>query len=220
MRSVAALLIGLFALPAFAADIAGEPIVVDGNTIEIDGQRIILHGIDAPESKQVCKADGHSWPCGEHATSALANAIGRTWVECDKKEATKDGRTVAVCRAGGPKGMVLNAHMVAEGMALAYRTVSEEYVTQEDAAKQAKKGLWRGEFTKPWDWRRGVRLASNMPTDKPCQIKGNIGEKGVRIYHMPNGRYYNRTKINRLKGERWFCSEAQAKAAGWRRSKR
>ena len=52
-----------------------------------------------------------------------------------------------------------------------------------------------------------------------CAIKGNISRDGARIYHVPGGRYYERTRINRSKGERWFCSEAQARAAGWRRSR-
>ncbi len=207
-------------LTAQAAEITGKPDIIDGDTIEIAGQRIVLHGIDAPEPKQICKADGHAWQCGEHATFALANVIGRTWVECDIKGTDNRDRIVAVCRVGGPKGKDLSAHMVAEGMALADRKTSGEYVKQEEAAKAAGKGLWRGEFTKPWDWRRGVRLSSNMPTDMPCQIKGEINENGARIYHMPTDRTYRRTKIDRGRGERWFCSEDQAQAAGWQRSER
>ncbi len=43
---------------------------------------------------------------------------------------------------------------------------------------------------------------------------------GERIYHVPGGAYYDRTKISPAKGERWFCTEEEAQAAGWRRSKR
>lgn len=53
-----------------------------------------------------------------------------------------------------------------------------------------------------------------------CVIKGNISDRGERIYHVPGGEFYSRTRINPAKGERWFCSEADARAAGWRRSKR
>jgi hypothetical protein len=52
-----------------------------------------------------------------------------------------------------------------------------------------------------------------------CLIKGNISDKGERIYHVPGGRYYDATVIELSKGERWFCSEAEARAAGWRKSK-
>jgi hypothetical protein len=52
-----------------------------------------------------------------------------------------------------------------------------------------------------------------------CLIKGNISTRGERIYHPPGCRYYNATKIDPARGERWFCSEAEAVAAGWRRTK-
>ncbi|KKC39433.1 hypothetical protein WH87_04270 [Devosia epidermidihirudinis] len=52
-----------------------------------------------------------------------------------------------------------------------------------------------------------------------CNIKGNINTRGERIYHVPGQRYYNDTKISASHGERWFCTEAEARAAGWRRSK-
>ena len=53
-----------------------------------------------------------------------------------------------------------------------------------------------------------------------CVIKGNVAASGERIYHVPGGEYYAVTRVNPAKGERWFCSEAEARAAGWRRSKR
>lgn len=61
--------------------------------------------------------------------------------------------------------------------------------------------------------------AAQAPSAKPCQIKGNISSKGERIHHPPGCRYYNATVIDTARGERWFCSEAEAVAAGWRRTK-
>jgi endonuclease YncB( thermonuclease family) len=52
-----------------------------------------------------------------------------------------------------------------------------------------------------------------------CDIKGNINGRGQRIYHVPGGRYYGETQIDTRAGERWFCSEQEARAAGWRRSR-
>lgn len=52
-----------------------------------------------------------------------------------------------------------------------------------------------------------------------CNIKGNVNTRGERIYHVPGQKYYNDTEISRSHGERWFCSEEEARAAGWRRSK-
>ena len=53
-----------------------------------------------------------------------------------------------------------------------------------------------------------------------CDIKGNIASDGEKIYHLPGQQYYGVTKISTSKGERWFCSEADAVAAGWRKSQR
>lgn len=69
-----------------------------------------------------------------------------------------------------------------------------------------------------------LALAAAVPAmaqDKPgCLIKGNVSTSGERIYHVPGGAFYNATVIDPKRGERWFCSEAEARAAGWRRSKR
>ena len=151
----------------------------------------------------------------------MADMVGTSWVDCVERDKDRYGRIVAGCRVGGPKGKDLNAAMVAEGWALAYRHYSKDYVAAENAAKAAGAGLWRGRFIAPWEWRRGARLAVEAANDnRECQIKGNISSKGERIYHIPGGAYHSRTKINEAAGERWFCTEDEARAAGWRRSKR
>ena len=89
------------------------------------------------------------------------------------------------------------------------------------SAKAARRGLWAGQFVPPWDWRRGKRLVSETAVnDNPpgCRIKGNIGSKGDRIYHIPGGCWYDSTVITISKGEGWFCSEEEARGAGWRRA--
>lgn len=206
-------------LPGLAvADISGPAKVIDGDTIKIRGARIRLHGIDAPESVQVCQAEGKSYRCGTSATLALARRIGNRSVSCDERDKDRYGRVVAVCRAGGED---LNGWLVSEGLALAYQRYSTDYVGQERAAREARRGLWRGEFVKPWQWRKGKRMAGEKAADAApgtCRIKWNISRNGKRIYHLPSGRYYAATKINEGKGERWFCSESEAKDAGWRRS--
>ena len=67
-----------------------------------------------------------------------------------------------------------------------------------------------------------TKKSTNTSTNNKsnCKIKGNINSKGEKIYHVPGGAYYNKTGVNQSKGERWFCSEAEAQRAGWRRSKR
>ena len=152
-KLVAALLL---LVPSVAvADITGKPRVIDGDTIEIAGERIRLHGIDAPESKQTCiDGDGKKWRCGQDATFALANLIGNHWITCKGDERDRYGRLIAVCYAGPYD---LNAMIVQRGWALAYRRYSMDYVDEEADAKVHKEGLWRGEFVPPWEWRRGKR---------------------------------------------------------------
>ncbi len=83
-----------------------------------------------------------------------------------------------------------------------------------------RRGIWATEFVKPWAWRRGKRLAANDNAPTRCKIKGNINASGERIYHMPSQQAYNVTRIDSDAGERWFCSESEAKAAGWRKALR
>ena len=212
-------LVALLSFPsqASATDLVGQATVIDGDTIEIHGQRIRLHGIDAPESKQICISGGEKYRCGQRAALALSNRIGRGTVTCQAKDTDRYGRVVAVCFKGQEN---LNGWLVSQGLAVAYRRYSHAYVGQESAAKAASNGLWSGDFTMPWHWRRGQRLDFEQTSTPPgdCVVKGNISSKGARIYHVPGGRWYDRTKIDEAKGERFFCSEADATAAGWRRS--
>ena len=73
---------------------------------------------------------------------------------CRRKDIDRYGRIVAVCWIGSDN---LNAWMVWQGWAVAYRRFSTDYVLHEDAAKKARRGLWRGEFHMPWDWRSARR---------------------------------------------------------------
>ena len=215
-----------FGQQSSGATLSGSARVIDGDTLEIRGMRIRLHGIDAPESAQRCRDAGRSWPCGREATRALSGRIAGRPVVCEERDRDRYGRSVAVCRAGGED---VNAWMATAGWAFAYRQYSRSYVAEERAAQAAGRGIWRGDVVPPWDWRKGKRLAGaggdadtgteTQQGSARCAIKGNISQDGSRIYHVPGGRYYERTRINRSKGERWFCSEAEARAAGWRRSR-
>jgi endonuclease YncB( thermonuclease family) len=219
LRQIVLAIAVLLSAPATAlAATSGPARVIDGDTIDVSGQRIRLHGIDTPEVEQSCQRGGVSWLCGAEATKTLKGLIRGSDVSCSERDQDRYGRIVAVCYANGRD---LNAAMVLLGLALAYRKYSDDYIGQEVSAKAAGRGLWGGQFVPPWDWRRGKRLASEAAAnDNPrgCRIKGNIGSKGDRIYHMPGGRWYARTVITVTKGERWFCSEAEAKGAGWRRA--
>ena len=135
--------------------VSGIATVIDGDTLEVHGRRIRLHGIDAPESGQTCTtAAGRTWRCGRRAALALAVHIGRTPVRCTPRGSDRYGRMIAVCRLGGED---LNGWMVAQGLALAYRRYSRDYVADEARARAARRGIWQGTFIAPRDWRRGKR---------------------------------------------------------------
>ena len=148
----ALLLVFLAIGPAFAQDLTvGVASVIDGDTIEIHGQRIRLFGIDAPESNQLCvRPTGERWRCGQQASFALADRIGRTTVICQPRDLDRYGRVVAVCFEGNED---LNRWMVASGWAVAFRRYSLDYVPDEAAARRIQVNIWSGAFDMPWDWR-------------------------------------------------------------------
>ena len=96
-----------------------------------------------------------TWPCGKNATDALSAFIGGVPVRCEGQGTDRYGRTIAACTVQGED---VQAWMVLNGWALAYRRYSTEYVGEEAAAQDARAGIWRGEFVPPWEWRSGVRL--------------------------------------------------------------
>jgi len=126
--------------------------VVDGDTLDIGGHRVRLHGIDAPEIAQTCTADRRRYHCGVRARQVLIRLIHeRGGPVCDVGDFDSYGRYLGVCRDA--QGRDLNAAMVEAGWALAYRQYSEAYVAQEARARKAKAGMWAGQFTPPWEWR-------------------------------------------------------------------
>lgn len=216
-----------------AAEITGRVSkFIDGDSFEIGGDRVRLFGIDAPEGRQDCRRNNQPWRCGNDAAAKLRSLVQGATLRCTPRDTDEYGRSVSVCKNGNTD---INAEMVRAGLALAYRRYSNAYVDEENEARSAKRGLWAGEFTAPWDYRRESReetprpqqqsaprtaagggAPATQPPNSRCAIKGNINQRGDHIYHMPGSDSYDITVIDERSGERWFCSEAEARAAGWR----
>lgn len=200
---------------AGGASISGPASVVDGDTLRIGAVSIRIHGIDAPEHGQNCNLpNGRQWACGQSATNHMARLTAKKQVECRPVETDRYGRIVAKCTAGG---VDLAQDMVLNGLAWAYQQYSRDYVRVEASARSERRGVWQAQTMPAWDYRKaGWDSASANNASDTCPIKGNISRSGERIYHMPWSPAYARTRIDTSQGERWFCTEAEAVAAGWR----
>lgn len=221
MKSSGLLLLGvlccLLTKAAAAGQLAGTAHVTNGDTVDWREDRQVF-GVDAPELGQKCEGPRELLHCGKLAAIFLGDRIEGQQIECVVSTIDEFGRTVASCRHQGED---LSGWLVREGYALAFVRYSDRYVADEAAARERQAGLWAATVEPPWEYRARRWAASGEEAPDSCRIKGNISrESGDRIYHAPWSPHYNRTRISVEHGERWFCTEAEALAAGWRPPKR
>ena len=222
---VMTLLVGL----AMAGDqpIYGIAVAGDGDSFRIGETRFRLSGIDAPEFDQTCSRGGEQWACGQVASEQLAKLITGRDVKCVSQGTDTFGRVLAKCTAGG---IDVNRAMVAAGYAVAFRRYSTDYVSAEDTARNNRRGIWSGTFEMPSEVRAASRQSA--PARRPalvarsgpsrslaspsnsCAVKGNHSRRGEWIYHVPGMPYYEQTRPEAV-----FCSEAEARSAGYRRAR-
>jgi endonuclease YncB( thermonuclease family) len=225
---------------AQAADLTGPAKVRGGDAILIANMRVRLGGIDAPSVDQLClNSQGERWTCGAAARDELIkHTENKMWTCHTSTAADRRGRLVARCEVDGED---IQKWIVRNGWALSYVRFSHDYDQDEKAARDAKAGMWQGAFIAPWDWRvrnkkttilgatrppetaNAILLASASGAVAPspeCTIKGNVNSAGECIYHTPKSRWYARIEMNISKGTRWFCSVAEAEAAGCRETRR
>lgn len=210
-------------LPTFASlpsitglpDISGRARAISGDTIRIDGRLIRLSGIEAPEVIQMCKdRRRRNWRCGRRARAALRQLVRRRKTECTSVSEIDGGRLQATCTVGGED---LAAQMVRKGYAFSEGGLLTSYASDETAAKDALRGVWRGEALRPSEFRaKRWQLASRSAPDG-CPIKGRVVRK-TKVYVLPWALDYRQVRVRAKLGERWFCSEADATNAGFRPS--
>ena len=156
---IAALLLQAVIQPVAAADqpfsIQGELSVTrvsDGDSLRSGPLKIRLHGIDAPELKQTCTdSTGATWACGRAARDAVSEITKAVPLRCALMDVDRYGRLIMRCFAGDTD---IAEHLVENGLALAYRRYSTDYVAAETIARDRGLGVWAGTFEAPWDWRR------------------------------------------------------------------
>ncbi len=157
-----------------AQEFVGRPQVIDAGTLDFSGRRVRLFGIDAPDLTQTCRLPGQVgaqvgaqvggqvadlvWTCGRDARWAAVNRIYPHWVSWEERGRDPQGAEVAICYLAGFGQHELNVWLVAQGWALAAPGAPEAYTAAQATAEAAGRGLWRGEFLRPSEWRQGKRL--------------------------------------------------------------
>jgi endonuclease YncB( thermonuclease family) len=233
----------ILAIFAASQSFAASPIVRDGGTIELTNATYRLDGIDAPAFDQLCIDDhADSWTCGVEARDQLASLIGGREVHCEDlgTDVTTRNRHVGVCTVEG-QTLSLNQLLVRQGFALNFEPSAKGRFREDEAgAKDDRRGLWKGCFAAPQEFRAGRKdgalLGGSCRADKDreirevlfpeypamppgCSIKGKFALRArvtgnLGIYHLQACRSYPAL----TKPDRWFCSEDDAKAAGFRKA--
>ncbi|HXN67920.1 MAG TPA: thermonuclease family protein [Bradyrhizobium sp.] len=235
-------LILILAIISASQCLAASAIVRDGGTLQLGDVTYRLDGIDAPELDQIC-IDEHAdaWACGVEAREQLAKLIGDRQVRCeDLGPGPYKKRHIGACSVEG-ESAGLNALVVRQGLALNFEPYARgRFKDDEAGARDQRRGLWRGCFVAPREFRRGKKdgalLGDSCRSDKDreiravlfpddpvmppgCSIKGKLAVRArftgnVGVYHLQGCRSYPAL----TKPDRWFCSEDDAQAAGFRRA--
>lgn len=178
--------------------------VIDGDTIKLnDGRRIRYISIDAPEEEKCFAQEA------KKINSDLVSSK-KVRIEMDTNEMDRFGRYLAyVYVQKGEEEVFVNETLLAEGAGEFFLdTVNLHYqdllVQAAEQAHEKKKGLWQ---------------TCALNAKEGCQIKGNVDRLDKRWYHLPSFRHYEATEINLEHGDRWFCTEEDAQAAGFERAR-
>lgn len=180
MKRLLAIGLALTPLPALAQDISGSARATDGDTLNMAGIIIRLHGIDAPELNQTCTRQGQSWECGKEASAKLAQFVSGVNLRCEQRDIDDYDRIVANCKAGQ---VDLGQAMVEAGLAVALPQFSERYLAAEARAKELGIGIWGGEFQLPADYR-----AANPRAYRPRPQASTVRQPVISP--APSGVYY------------------------------
>jgi endonuclease YncB( thermonuclease family) len=197
--------------------IEGRAQALTGDTLRIGGTTIRLAGVEAPEAEQRCGQGGRQWKCGAAAQQALSRAVSGQRVRCAPDGTDAAGLALAHCTAGDTD---INAELVRKGHVFAEQSFFARYASQEREARSAKVGLWiAGEAERPSDYRAKAWEEAKRRAPDGCPIKGMVRD-GDRVYLLPGTPDYERGRVQASRGGRWFCSEHDARTAGFKAASR
>jgi endonuclease YncB( thermonuclease family) len=244
IRSALPLIVLLAATALLANPVwAASPIVRDANTIQLGDVTYRLDGVDAPELDQVC-IDDHAdpWSCGVDARDQLTKLVGGHAIRCDDLGPDKAHRKrhLGLCTVEG-ETVSLNQQLIRLGFAMNFQpSAKSQFDKDQAAAKDDRKGIWKGCFVAPQEFRlgkkdgallggacradkdreiRSVLFPEDLAMPPRCSIKGKFAVRArvtgnVGIYHLQGCRSYPAL----TQPDRWFCSEDDAQAEGFRRA--
>ena len=237
------LLVLLLAVVAANAAWAASPVVRDGGTLQQGDVTYRLDGIDVPELDQMCIDDhADAWACGVEARDQLVKLIGDKAIRCGDlgTDPAYKKRRIGICTVEGETAS-LNQLLVRQGFALNFDPAGKGRFREDEAgAKDNHRGLWKGCFAAPQEFRRGRKdgslLGDSCRSDKDreiravlfpdhpvmppaCSIKGKFAARArftgnIGVYHLQSCRSYP----GLTRPDRWFCTEEDAQAAGFRKA--
>lgn len=197
--------------------IEGSAVAVSGDRLRIAGRVISLAGIEAPEREQTCQRPRTgTWRCGDAARSVLDRMVRGGRVSCVVDGSAESGPVEGHCSVNGED---IAANLVKGGHAFATPGVFSKYASLESEAQSANIGVWFGSAERPSEFRAKKWEEAKRNAPEGCPIKGQVSGR-ARTYVLPWSPSYDAVKIRSARGERWFCSEEEARAAGWRATAR
>ncbi|MFA5318497.1 MAG: thermonuclease family protein [Patescibacteria group bacterium] len=202
--------------------------VVDGDTIDVninnEIERLRLIGINTPETVDPRKPV----ECFGKEASAKAKELlsgQKVYLEKDETQDERDKYGRLLRYVFREDGLFYNLEIIKQGYAYEYTyqvpyIYQQEFKEAQNYARENKLGLWADGVCEKEQERQTPASGTNsdLPADSSCAIKGNINSQGEKIYHSPGCQSYANTKIDLDNGEKYFCSEAEAEAAGWRKA--
>ncbi len=208
-------MLGNVTMPGRSTGIEGRAQALAGDALRLNGITYKLSGIEAPERAQACMRPGkRRWRCGEAAQNALERLVrSKTTVCVPSGSPDPAGRIAAACTV---EAKDVAADLVRDGHVFAISSMFGGYGALETEARQKKAGIWNGEADRPSENRAKIWEAAKKSSPEGCPIKGTIGQSGAKLYVVPGAREYRKANVRTAKGERWFCTEADAISAGWK----